>query len=120
MYEGKSFKYDLCVASFKEKSSLKRHTATVHDEKNPFHCNICDTSFQQGNLKKHISSVHKGKKHLKCEVCDATFSCKAKLRRHTESVHEKKTPFRYNICDTYFRSNIVKQHIASVHGGNEQ
>ena len=50
-------------------------------------------------------------------ICDATFSCKAKLKRHTESVH---APFRCEICDTYFQSNVLKRHIASVHGENKQ
>ena len=38
---------------------------SVHEEKKPHKCPICDHSFSQKNdLKRHVESVHEGKKKL--------------------------------------------------------
>ena len=48
--------------------------SSVHEEKRSFKCNMCDASFGQNNhLKVHRDSVHKGKKLFKCNICDANF-----------------------------------------------
>jgi predicted nucleic acid binding AN1-type Zn finger protein len=50
----------------------------------------------------HIESVHEGKESFKCNVCDTAFSEKNKLNGHIESVHEGKKPFKCNDCGTAF------------------
>ena len=42
--------------------ALNRYIRTVHEEKKPVKCNVCDKAFSlKANLRVHIGSVHKGK-----------------------------------------------------------
>ena len=77
------------------------HIASVHEGKNPFKCNVCDTPFfHKANLKVHVESVHKGKKPFKCSECDALFSQKVNLNRHVATVHVK---FMLEFCNMWIR-----------------
>ena len=55
--EKKSFKCDICDASFTEKKEHWKYMLHVHEG------NICDTSFtEQGTLKRHMASIFEEKK----------------------------------------------------------
>jgi KRAB domain-containing zinc finger protein len=48
---------------------MKRHVASVHEEKKPFKCDIYDFSCAQRNvLKVHVASVHEGDKPFNCDI----------------------------------------------------
>ena len=65
---------------------LKR--ASVHEEKKPFKCDICDYRCSyKGSMNRHVSSVHEEKKPFKCDICDYSFSQKSVMKSHVESVH---------------------------------
>ena len=50
---------------------MNNHVASVHDNKKPFKCEICDyRCSQKGDLSKHFTAVHEKKKPFKCEICD--------------------------------------------------
>ena len=102
----KSFQCDKCNSFFKSKQNLKRHIASVHEEKKSFKCDICDYSCsQKGDLNKHVASVHEGKKPFQCNICSVNFALNAKLKEHIASVHEGKKPFQCSICDSSFSRN---------------
>ena len=49
------------------KQTLKIHVESVHEEKKPYNCDICDYSFsRKGNMNKHVESVHGEKNPSKC------------------------------------------------------
>ena len=57
---------------FAQKVSLNGHIASVHEEKRPYKCHICDAIFAyKPNLNGHILSVREEKKPFKCETCNA-------------------------------------------------
>ena len=61
---------------------------SVHEGKESFKCNVCDTAFSEKNkLNGHIESVHEGKKTFKCNQCDNTFSLIENMNTHIESAH---------------------------------
>ena len=63
----------------KEKKKLNEHIASVHEGKEPFKCNICNSSFtQEGQMNGHVALVHEGKKPFKCSICDTSFAEKSK------------------------------------------
>ena len=67
----------------------------VHDEKQPFKCEICDKCFSHiSNMKRHAKTVHEEKKPFKCEVCKNSFSHIGDVKKHVQSVHEQKKPFK--------------------------
>ena len=77
--------------SHNAKQNLNNHIASVHENKKPFKCNICDANFaRKPYLKGHIASVHEGKKPYKCNICDTSFTRKENLNRHIALVHEGK------------------------------
>ena len=68
---------------------LKKRMVCVYEGKKTFKCNICAASFaQKEKLKTHVTSVHEMKKPFKCNICDTSFVCKRNLNQHVASVHE--------------------------------
>ena len=50
---------------------MKRHVASVHEERKTFKCDICDFSWAERNvLKVHVVSVHEGDKPSNCDICN--------------------------------------------------
>ena len=44
---------------------MNKHIASVHENKKPYQCSICDKRFnRKQNMNTHIALVHKGKKIL--------------------------------------------------------
>ena len=43
----------------KLKNGMNGHIATIHEDKKPFKCDICDASFgQKGSLNKHMGHLN--------------------------------------------------------------
>ena len=45
-------------------------------------------------MNKHIASVHEEKKPFKCDICDAKFANKPNLNRHIAAIHNGKKPYK--------------------------
>ena len=64
--------------------ALETNINSVHEEKKPHKCSICDYSCSKKSvLKTHIDSVHEKKKPHKCQICDYSGSQKEHLKTHT-------------------------------------
>ena len=73
------------------------------------------------NFEENIRSVHDERKPFKCEICDAYFANMADLKKHAKSVHEAKKKFKCPICvSTLTQKGSLNRHIATVHGGKKQ
>ena len=46
------------------------------------------------NLNQHVASVHEEKNPFKCKVCDYRYSKIGELIHHIELVHEERNPFK--------------------------
>jgi uncharacterized Zn-finger protein len=44
------------------------------------------------SLKEHKKSVHENKKPCKCDICNNIFSFQTSLKRHVKTIHEEKRP----------------------------
>ena len=86
----KPFKCTLCGVSWRvshncaNKTILKTHDATVHEDQKPFKC----TMSRSENLKKHIAVVNEGLKPFRCTICDASFSQRESMNKHFLSFHK--------------------------------
>ena len=64
----KSLNCIICHSTFAEKSNFNKH-----DGKKSFKCNVCDASFTSNpSLKKHMLSSHEKRKPYNCNICDLT------------------------------------------------
>ena len=80
------------------KDDLKEPISSVHEGKEPFKCDTCDACFaNRTGLRLHISSIHENKRY-KCAKCDASFTQDGSLKRHVVTNHEGKKPFQCDIC----------------------
>ena len=97
-----------------------------YDKGKPLHCSKCDTKFtQKTSLKRHVETVHeeslkqKGTKPI-CTLCNKALATNSSLRTHTKSVHEGKRPYKCNKCEQMFvNSTVLKRHIRGIHEGEK-
>ena len=76
---------------------MKLHVASVHEEKKPFICGICDYSCSKKTwICRHVAHVHEGEKPFKCEICDYCFSEKQQMKQHIARKHKEKIFDKWN------------------------
>ena len=103
---------------------MKDHKISVHDEKDPFGCNLCDYSCRQrGNLNRHMITAHTDKTPFECEKCDAKYKFKSALEYHLKAFHEVtidediEGPVQCYRCAEIFENVLlVKEHLSAKHG----
>ena len=116
VHEGsKTFKCDVCLKLFTNKSKLESHYRTHTGEK-PFVCRICDKRFsQKSNLVTH-QGTHSEIKPFKCSICPEGryFKTKNCLTRHMLFHYEPK--FSCSFCDhkSYTKSDL-NMHVKRIH-----
>ena len=99
-------------------SEMKNKWISVHEEKKPFICYICQGKFSRLNdIDEHFKNNHKGMERHKCLTCDKVFHKYREFKRHTCPIHEKKVlpkPIDINAeKDNYKR--VVKSVVEAWH-----
>ncbi len=90
----KTFKRDLCQASFSYSGTLQDHLRTHNGEKT-FKCDLCQASFSQSeNWKNHLR-IQSGEKQIKCHRCQA--SCQPRTLKNHLRIHSEKKKKRSNV-----------------------
>ena len=94
---------NICNKGFAEKAKLIAHNASFHEGKKPHSCPTCEASFDySASLKKHIATVHDGQKQHSCYICGFSFTEVSNLKEHIEDIHNRKTPYECSICNEAF------------------
>ena len=80
------FTCELCSSTFTYKSSLQKHTNSMH-KKIRYPCEKCEKSYtSKQNLASHVQIIHETVKHH-CNYCNSIFKQKIGLKKHLESKH---------------------------------
>lgn len=102
---------DICSKGFTNKhllaAHIKRHLSTQR-----FICEACGSTFKQkSGLKEHFASVHSPDRCATCDICQKTFKSLRTLREHLEIYHLKNCQFQCEKCDRKFgRKSDLKIH----------
>jgi len=108
---------DVCDKQFSDRSTLKRHTKSIHSVSKSYACNNCDKTFSlQSYLTQHVQSQHSDVKWWICHVCGSKFKSKKGVQTHL-LIHQDGTKnIECTECDAKFRhkSTLVK-HKKRIH-----
>jgi len=72
--------------------TINDNNSQVNNEiKNKFQCHECEKNFSnKSNLKTHIKSIHENIKNYVCEDCKKCFTNNTRLKSHIEKKHNEK------------------------------
>ena len=71
--EKQTFKCSICAANFSQKLDLDKHISSFH----PFKCVYCDVIFTKKQmLVIHLESLHEEENPFKCNICTDSFTLK--------------------------------------------
>ena len=72
--------------------TINNNNSQVNNEiKNKFKCSKCNKTFSnKSNLKTHIKSIHENIKNYVCEICKKSFTNNTRLKSHLEKKHNEK------------------------------
>ena len=108
----------LCIKSFKLKTSLVKHLISSHEKRNvSFQCDKCPKKFiKRVYLTNHLLRFHHLPKENLCLHCGQAFLTSESLKRHTDE-HFSNVTFKCDSCGKVFkRKDKWKNHLA-IHSG---
>ena len=83
--------------------------------RNRYHCNVCNRSFSGKQHFEYHMRTHSGEKPFKCNVCGKAFRAKHSLKNHTR-IHTGERPYQCKVCGKWFRQlGVMKNHIKNMH-----
>ena len=104
-----------CNTSFNDKSSLNKHTRTVHKAEKPYSCDQCDKVFSRSSHKQDHMAVHTKEKKFQCSICFKRFPFLSTMRTH-ERIHSEREDFKCDYCQKSFKGKkSLKVHLLNIH-----
>ncbi|WAR25448.1 ZFP26-like protein, partial [Mya arenaria] len=106
------YKCEKCDKVCNSESSLKSHSRVHDGYEGDQVCNVCGKNFyDKSSLNKHTLSVHMGIKNFHCRFCSQSFYARKTYEEH-ERVHTGERPFKCNECPkSYKRISDLNHHI---------
>ncbi|XP_062535903.1 zinc finger protein 836-like isoform X3 [Armigeres subalbatus] len=78
-----SYTCDICSRVFAQKSKLKRHVTTVHENTTSYECKICTKRLKTIDAYElHVRTIHEGRRDYECDICGRRFTTATFLRAH--------------------------------------
>ncbi|XP_005092206.1 serendipity locus protein H-1 [Aplysia californica] len=119
----KTFKCDLCNASFTRMGNFTRHRK-IHnlqsETQNVYNCDVCGREFlQRCDLKRHLL-IHAKQEPYRCEKCGKGYVRRSDLVVHMR-FHNKDRAFKCSSCDKkFFQTGDLNRHVRRAHRPNSQ
>lgn len=116
-----------CQNFFERVDAMKNHLQTYHAKKQNqatferYFCKKIGT--EKHSLQRHLNAIHTGRLMFKCTYskCSRSFNRMSNLKRHINGVHTKKKAYVCDKCPMkYYYRNVLKNHLANVHGKSKQ
>ncbi|XP_071791562.1 uncharacterized protein [Asterias amurensis] len=113
--ERKNLLCDYCGKRYVTRTSFSRHLKVHRGEKlKKYKCNICN-SIVAGALSRH-KLIHNNEQPFECNVCGRRFTQRNNMFKHTR-IHTGIKPYSCDLCDESFNHNIsLKNHKKKKHG----
>lgn len=105
----------ICNSEFSLRSHAKIHQGFVGDQV----CNVCDKKFfDKSSLNKHTLSVHMGIRNFQCQYCSLSFYARKTYEEHVR-VHTGERPFKCDQCPKTYKRIADLNHHLRLHKGKK-
>jgi len=82
-------KCDQCEKRFNDRSSMNKHSRTVHADFRPHVCKICGKRFSSTSHVLEHQATHTNIKKFVCQLCDKKFAFRSSLNKHLMTHSER-------------------------------
>lgn len=86
------------VTHTEDRTHLRKHKRSMHQEIRPHACKQCDARFSSLRALKTHLLTHTGERPHPCDQCDMSFRQTATLANHKKFVHQRIRRFVCGIC----------------------
>ncbi|XP_068627718.1 uncharacterized protein [Battus philenor] len=93
---------DECGRSFRQRSDLKYHKASIHSDQKHFKCEFCNKEFARRYSLNVHRRIHTGERNYKCDYCNKTFRASSYRLSHMRT-HTGSKPYKCPQCEKCFR-----------------